>query len=303
MYCITFRTALEGLNFYDDSRKIVRLNDHSEISVEKFALPINDHCSIKFLSLQETDMLLPPPFQKCIIATHLLPPSKRSLALQGDSHTQLNSSIEELLTELSCEKNSEEMMKYVPNSWERHGDLVVFPPNSFSTPSWRSFLNSLPETQSRCFWSTVSISLKCKRLGLDTKVTDDDFRSSGVTLLLGEDGWVEHIDNGIKYVFDVTKCMFSSGNITEKIRVANFNCLGEIVVDLYAGIGYFVLPYLVHAKAELVHACEWNPHAMEGLKRSLKMNRVEGKCVLHFGDNRKVSIVFSTLETRPRCMH
>lgn len=37
------------------------------------------------------------------------------------------------------------------------------------------------------------------------------------------------------YEFDVTKCMFSAGNITEKLRVAGFDCRGETVVDLYAG--------------------------------------------------------------------
>ena len=29
--------------------------------------------------------------------------------------------------------------------------------------------------------------------------------------------------------------MFSAGNITEKLRVASFQCSGEVVVDLYAG--------------------------------------------------------------------
>lgn len=37
------------------------------------------------------------------------------------------------------------------------------------------------------------------------------------------------------YEFDVTRCMFSAGNITEKLRVAGFDCRGETVVDLYAG--------------------------------------------------------------------
>lgn len=33
----------------------------------------------------------------------------------------------------------------------------------------------------------------------------------------------------------MTKCMFSLGNITEKLRVASLPCSGEVVVDLYAG--------------------------------------------------------------------
>ena len=49
--------------------------------------------------------------------------------------------------------------------------------------------------------------------------------------------WVTHVDNGIKYSWDISKCMFSIGNITEKLRVAKFNCEGETVVDLFAGCG------------------------------------------------------------------
>ena len=39
-----------------------------------------------------------------------------------------------------------------------------------------------------------------------------------------------------RYTYDVTKCMFSSGNITEKLRVAKLDCKGETIVDLYAGV-------------------------------------------------------------------
>ena len=104
-------------------------------------------------------------------------------------------------------------------------------------------------------------------------------------LLLGDDGWVVHRDNGIKYSYDVTRCMFSAGNISEKLRVAQLSCVGETVVDLYAGIGYFTLPYLVHAGAHAVHACEWNPHALEALARNLELNGVADRCTIHPGDN------------------
>ncbi len=36
----------------------------------------------------------------------------------------------------------------------------------------------------------------------------------------------------------------------------------EAIVDLYAGIGYYTLPFLVAAGAEIVHACEWNPNSV-----------------------------------------
>ena len=43
-------------------------------------------------------------------------------------------------------------------------------------------------------------------------------------------------DNGIIYEYDVRKCMFSSGNVTEKLRVAKFDCHNQVVVDLFAGM-------------------------------------------------------------------
>lgn len=76
-------------------------------------------------------------------------------------------------------------------------------------------------------------------------------RDSKAVLLKGKDGWVEHRENGILYCLDVTRCMFSSGNVTEKARMGRLACCGETVVDLFAGIGYYTLPLLVHAGGTL----------------------------------------------------
>lgn len=80
--------------------------------------------------------------------------------------------------------------------------------------------------------------------------------------------------------------MFSWGNITEKLRIAEFDCSNETVVDLFAGIGYFTLVYLVHAKAKQVIACEWNPASCEALDNNLKLNKCEERCQILQGDNR-----------------
>lgn len=63
-----------------------------------------------------------------------------------------------------------------------------------------------------------------------------------------------------------------------------------ILLFFFAGIGYFTLPYLIHAKASLVYACEWNPDAIEALNRTLIVNKVEDKCIVFEGDCRKVNI-------------
>ncbi|KAM3827770.1 tRNA wybutosine-synthesizing protein 2 homolog [Vipera latastei] len=177
---------------------------------------------------------------------------------------------------------SEELEKDLPRSWQRHGDFVLLSEDCFRAKQWRELGQEL--------WQVVASVLGARRLAKRGRVQPDVFRSPAVTLLLGEDGWVEQVDNGIRYSFDVTQCMLSPGNITEKLRIASMLCTGEVVVDLYAGIGYFTLPYLIHAGAALVHACEWNPHAVEALRRNLHLNGVQDRCHIHQGDNRKVEL-------------
>ncbi|NXH05616.1 TYW2 protein, partial [Loxia leucoptera] len=155
-------------------------------------------------------------------------------------------------------------------------------------PGGRVAVPVLPEKLSQL---CLPAEMPCELLGIQVSTaTEPRMRSPRVTLLLGEHGWVEHVDNGIRYTFDVTKCMFSPGNITEKLRVASLPCSGEVLVDLYAGIGYFTLPFLVHAGAAFVHACEWNSHAVEALHRSLVLNGVRDRCHIHSGDSRQLQL-------------
>uniref|UniRef100_A0A8C5TZ06 tRNA wybutosine-synthesizing protein 2 homolog n=1 Tax=Malurus cyaneus samueli TaxID=2593467 RepID=A0A8C5TZ06_9PASS len=177
---------------------------------------------------------------------------------------------------------SEQLERDVPHSWQRHGDLVLLSEDSFRAAPW--------ERLGPALWETVASALGARRVARRGRVMAGGLRSPSVTLLLGQDGWVEHVDNGIRYTFDVTKCMFSPGNITEKLRVASLPCSGEVLVDLYAGIGYFTLPFLVHGGAAFVHACEWNSHALEALHRTLLLNRVRDRCHIHAGDNRQLEL-------------
>uniref|UniRef100_A0A8D3AQ02 tRNA wybutosine-synthesizing protein 2 homolog n=1 Tax=Scophthalmus maximus TaxID=52904 RepID=A0A8D3AQ02_SCOMX len=194
---------------------------------------------------------------------------------------KLEKRLQELL-ECHGERWTEELRGDLPRSFHRHGDLVLLGDAAFSLPLWKKM--------GRQLWSAVAKGLGAKRLAKISRISRDGFRSPVVTMLLGEHSWVKHVDNGIRYEFDVTKSMFSAGNITEKLRVAGFDCTGETVVDLYAGIGYFTLPYLVHAGASHVHACEWNPDAVKALQKNLQANEVSDRCTIHPGDNRQLQL-------------
>lgn len=220
------------------------------------------------------------PGSTCTI-THIQSPVPSKKSSVRSSQQQLEEALRGLV-ELRGEAWSEELGRDLPQSWKRHGDLAILGEANFRQPVWKTLEPEL--------WEAVASTLGVKRVARMGRVSTDGFRTPTVTLLRGQEGWVQHVDNGIRYEFDVTKCMFSSGNITEKLRIASFNCSGETVVDLYAGIGYFTLPYLVHAGASFVHACEWNPHAVNALQRNLELNGAAQRCQIHQGDNRQLSL-------------
>jgi len=55
---------------------------------------------------------------------------------------------------------------------------------------------------------------------LQARVAATGTRDSQLELLLGGTSWVHHVENSIVYSFDAVKCMFSSGNVSEKLRMA-----------------------------------------------------------------------------------
>lgn len=175
---------------------------------------------------------------------------------------------------------TDELLNDFPKKWRIFDDLAVIPSSCFQLDAWSSI-------ESKQLWHIIASSLRVKRLAQENRIKSDDYRSPNVKMLLGDDTWVFTVNNGIKYTYDLNKSMFSAGNITEKLRIAKFNCENELVIDLFAGIGYFTLPYLIHARAKKVIACEWNPASIEALRRNLILNKCDEKCEILEGDNRQ----------------
>jgi len=98
-----------------------------------------------------------------------------------------------------------------------------------------------------------------------------------------------HIENGIRYKLDPRKIMFSSGNLKERQRMATISKNTEIVVDMFAGIGYFTLPLAVYSQPQRIFACEINPVAYRYLCENVVLNNVNGIVEPLLGDNRRVA--------------
>ncbi len=110
-----------------------------------------------------------------------------------------------------------------------------------------------------------------------------------IEIIAGEKNTVTmHREHGCVYKIDVAKFMFSKGNKAEKMRIAKQVKEGEIIVDMFAGIGYFSIPLAKHTKAKKIYAIDINPEAIACLKENAKLNRVEEKIIAIEGDCREV---------------
>jgi tRNA wybutosine-synthesizing protein 2 len=98
-----------------------------------------------------------------------------------------------------------------------------------------------------------------------------------------------HTENGIRFKVDPQQIMFSSGNMTERRRMATISQENETVVDLFAGIGYFTLPIAVYSKPRKIVACEINPVAFDYLCSNVVLNHVSSIVEPRFGDNRETA--------------
>jgi tRNA wybutosine-synthesizing protein 2 len=118
------------------------------------------------------------------------------------------------------------------------------------------------------------------------KISGEYRQPEEIKFLAGNDNpIVEHKEHDIVYKFDLTKIMFSKGNINERKFLANLVKRGEIIVDMFAGIGYFSLPIAKHSSPERIYSIEINPIAYEFLVENIKINHLESKIIPILGNS------------------
>ncbi len=192
-----------------------------------------------------------------------------------DPHGRLRESIAQLIQQESADTS---LLEVIPKRWEKFADVALFQHDSFSEKGWSS-INQAD------LWAAVANALKVERIGRVSEIVGEK-REPTVELVLGEDDWVIRRENGIDYGYNLTKCMFSAGNVNERRRMGEVAKQDEVVLDLYAGIGYYTLPILVQSQVNHVHCCEWNTNSVKALESNLKINDVSDRCSVYVGDNR-----------------
>ncbi len=118
-----------------------------------------------------------------------------------------------------------------------------------------------------------------------------ELREPEIIKLAGDGTETVHKENGILYKLDVSKIMFSKGNLSERKRLIGQVKGGEIILDMFAGIGYFSLGLAKLTKAREILAIEKNPVAYNYLTENISLNKITNINAIQ-GDCRQFSDSF-----------
>jgi len=116
-----------------------------------------------------------------------------------------------------------------------------------------------------------------------------DFRLRGLTHVAGENrACTVHKESGCSFMVDVEKCYFSPRLSGERLRIARLVQPGELVVNMFAGVGCFSIIIANRINSAKVFSMDINPAAVQFLTDNIRLNRVYGKVIPLLGDSKEI---------------
>ena len=117
---------------------------------------------------------------------------------------------------------------------------------------------------------------------------EGEFRTRDLEILAGDDKTeTEYRESGCRFVVDVKKVFFSPRLSSERIRIAELVNDGEVVVNMFGGIGMFSI-IAAKKKKCTVYNIDINPDAAKLCKKNIALNKLAGNVITIHGDALKV---------------
>ena len=183
--------------------------------------------------------------------------------------------IKKLLSEELKNELSKEELLLLPSSYQKIGVIIIL---NLKKELWK-YDKLIGNIVLEKISSTKSVFRK-------KGCIKTEFRIPQIKFLSGVNSTVTtHKEHGISYKIDVNQIMFSKGNLSERKRIIKQVKKGEIIIDMFAGIGYFCLGIAKFSEAKKVYAIEINPKSYGFLLENIKLNKVRNKIVPILGDS------------------
>jgi tRNA wybutosine-synthesizing protein 2 len=126
---------------------------------------------------------------------------------------------------------------------------------------------------------------------------EGELREPNIKLIAGERTTTIHRENNVLYHLDVSQVMFSKGNLLERKRLISQVKKDEVIIDMFAGIGYFSLGIAKFTKAGKIYALEKNAAALKFLRNNMKINKIDNIDAI-FGDCRDMAETVENIADR-----
>jgi tRNA (guanine37-N1)-methyltransferase len=185
----------------------------------------------------------------------------------------------ETLTQALQDKLPTDLLDSVPQAFDIIGDIVVI-----DIPS------KLKAYQILIGEAILQTQKNVKTVLAKAGDISGIFRVRDYTFIAGEHKTSTiHREFGCQYYVDIAKAYFSPRLSHEHERVAGLVKAGEVVTDLFAGVGPFSV--LIGKKSPLtkVYAVDLNPEAIELLKVNVRVNRVDNRVFPIVADAREIA--------------
>lgn len=184
----------------------------------------------------------------------------------------------ETLAQLLQDKIPSNLHSILPQALDIIGDIAVIE----IPPELKTYENLIGEAILKTHKNIKTVLAKAGAISGTYRIRD-------FTFIAGEHKTKTiHREYGCQYHVDVAKAYFSPRLSHEHQRVAALVQSGEIVADLFAGVGPFSVLIAKNNPKVKVYAVDINPEAVELLKINVKVNRVENRVYPILGDARQV---------------
>ena len=186
----------------------------------------------------------------------------------------LLSSLGRLLKEVLKDKLTPDEMKALYASFDVVGDIAVIKVPEALLPKKHIIAEAL-----------LSSLKNLRTVLLQTTPVRGEYRLRGLEVVAGEPKFETiHKEHGCLYKVNLSTAYFTPRLSAERLRVAKLVKEGEVIINMFAGVGPYSILIAKRVKDVKVYSIDNNPEAYRYMLENIKLNKVEHKVIPFLGD-------------------
>ena len=191
---------------------------------------------------------------------------------------QAKQDLKKRLRELLSGVLPREDLVYVYNSYDIVGDIAIVR----LAPASEKHCRAIAE-------AVMSVHENVKTVLVQRGSVHGNFRVRRLERIAGENRTTTvHKEEGVIFSVDVAECYFSPRLAHERMRIAEQVESGEVLVNMFAGVGCFSIIAAKHSNVLKAYSIDVNPIAFQFMRENIRKNGVYGRVIPLFGDSKDV---------------